>query len=136
MKKFKIFDIHQHIGSLDIGGGEGGSNIWKSDEDYAKRVELLDKFGIQGAAIMPSSQYLRPNGISDTCAMNDLVAEYRNRYRDRFPVAMGTVEPLNGEDAGIREIRRIVEKLRLNGVVWHPKAQRSSLAPSLSRHFY
>jgi predicted TIM-barrel fold metal-dependent hydrolase len=123
MTKFNVFDIHQHVGSLDIGGREAGSVVWKSDEDYAKRVQILDKFGVRAAAVMPSSQYLRPNGIPDTCAMNDLVADYRNRYRGRFPVAMGTVEPLYGEEAGVREIRRIAEKLRLDGIVWHHRYQ-------------
>ncbi len=123
MTKFTIFDIHQHVGALDIGGTETGSGPWKSAEDYAKRVQILDKFNIRAAAVMPSSQYLRPNGIPDTCAMNDLVADYRNRYRDRFPIAMGTVEPLYGEEAGVKEIRRIAEKLHLNGVVWHHRYQ-------------
>ena len=123
MTKFTIFDSHQHVGSLDVGGRETGGSVWKSEEDYANRVQILDKFDIRAAAIMPSSQYLRPNGIPDTCAMNDLVADYRNRYRDRFPIAMGTVEPLYGEEAGVKEIRRIAEKLRLNGVVWHHRYQ-------------
>ena len=123
MTKFTIFDIHQHIGSFDISGRETGGGAWNSEEDYAKRVQLLDKFGIRAAAVMPSSKYLRPNGIPDTCAMNDLVADYRNRYRDRFPIAMGTVEPLYGEEACVKEIRRIAEKLHLNGVVWHHRYQ-------------
>jgi predicted TIM-barrel fold metal-dependent hydrolase len=120
MTKYMIFDIHHHVGALDTGGG---GPIWKVEGDYTQRVQIMDKFGVRAAAVMPSSQYLRPNGIPDTCALNDLVADYRNRYRDRFPVALGTVEPLHGEEAGVQEIRRLIEKLHMNGVVWHHRFQ-------------
>lgn len=123
MTKYTIFDIHHHVGALDTGGKSKDSRVWKSEEDYAQRLQIMDKFGVWAAAVMPSSQYLRPNGIPDTCALNDLVADYRDRYHDRFPVALGTVEPLCGEEAGVKEIRRIVEKLHLNGVVWHHRFQ-------------
>lgn len=123
MSDFTVFDIHSHIGALDIGGGEGEGGAWNIEEDYAQRVQAMDRFGIRAAAVMPSSQYLRPNGIADTRAVNDLMAEYRNRYRQRFPVALGTVEPLHGEKAGVEEIRRIAEKLKLDGIVWHHRFQ-------------
>lgn len=133
MDKFPIFDIHQHLGileisqqhlaRLEIGRESTDRSPWRSEEDYARRVQILDKFGIRAAGVMPSPQYLRPKGIADTCAMNDSVADYRNRYRDRIPVALGTVEPLYGEEPGVEEIRRIAEKLHLDGVVWHHRFQ-------------
>jgi hypothetical protein len=123
MDKFAVFDIHHHVGSFDISLGITNQGAWEAEDDYAQRIRILDKFGIQAAAVMPSSQYLRPNGIPDTCAVNDLVADYRNRYHERFPVGLGTVEPLYGEEAGVTEIRRIVEELHLDGVVWHHRFQ-------------
>ena len=81
MEKLAVFDIHHHVGSFDISLGNPDRGPWKAEDDYAERAGVLDKLGIQAAAVMPSSQYLRPHGIPDTCAMNDLVADYRNRYR-------------------------------------------------------
>jgi predicted TIM-barrel fold metal-dependent hydrolase len=126
MSDFAIFDIHQHLGSLAVGGGTGDlkeGSAWNIEEDYARRVELMNKFNIRTGGVMPASQYLRPNGIADTRAMNDLMAEYRKCYQERFPVALGTVEPLHGEEAGAQEIRRIAENLHLDGVVWHHRWQ-------------
>jgi predicted TIM-barrel fold metal-dependent hydrolase len=122
MMEFPIFDTHQHVGALDVGSSGGGGTL-SPEEDYTRRIEVMDRFGLRAGAIMPSLQYPRPNGIVDTRAINDLVAGYRDRHRDRFPVALGTVEPLHGEAVAVEEIRRLAEDLHLDGVVWHHRFQ-------------
>lgn len=125
----KIFDAHQHLGALDLVLPEIPS--WRDedlDELGARRTEHLDRFGVTAAALMPALQYERPYGITDTMAMNDRMAEFRRRFSDRFPVAIGTVEPLYGLEVARVELRRLIEDLRLDGVAWHSRFQGTHLA--------
>lgn len=123
MHDFVIFDAHQHVGDLAIGDASQQRKGWDADGDREQRLKMMDKAGIQSAMVLPSLQYLRPNGAADTRQINDLAAEYRERYRDRFPTAGGTVEPLHGVEAGLEEIRRIAEELKLDALVWHHRFQ-------------
>jgi predicted TIM-barrel fold metal-dependent hydrolase len=120
---FRIFDMHEHVGSLDAGDGKLDGAAMSYDDDYAMRSAALDRFGFEAAIAMPSLQYPRPRGFADTQALNDAMAAYRNRYRDRFPVALGTVEPSQGVDLAVREIGRIATELQLDGIVWHHRFQ-------------
>jgi predicted TIM-barrel fold metal-dependent hydrolase len=119
---YKIFDVHQHVGDLAIGGGEARRG-WDAERDHAQRVPVMDRYGIHSASVLPSLQYLRPNGVADTRRINDLAAAYRSQFQDRFPIAAGTVEPLHGVEPGVEEIRRIAEDLKLNALVWHHRFQ-------------
>ena len=67
-------------------------------------------------------------GLLDTIAMNDRVAHYRDRYSERFPVAFGTVDPLQGMENGMREIERMATSLSLQGVSWHHRMQGTWIA--------
>lgn len=122
MTDFRIFDIHQHIGSLDTGtAAEAAASSY--DEDYARRSAALDRFGFTAAVAMPSLQYPRPRGFADTQALNDAIAGYRNRFRSRFPVALGTVQPTDPAELSLGEIARVAGELQLDGVVWHHRFQ-------------
>jgi predicted TIM-barrel fold metal-dependent hydrolase len=92
-------------------------------DDYALRTAALDRFGFAAAIAMPSLQYARPRGYDDTHALNNAIAAYRDQFRERFPVALGTVEPLAGVDIGKREIARAATDLKLDGIVWHHRFQ-------------
>jgi predicted TIM-barrel fold metal-dependent hydrolase len=120
---FRIFDMHEHIGSLDAGDGKGDGSAMSYEDDYAMRSAALDQFGFEAAIAMPSLQYARPRGYDDTLALNDAIAAYRTRYGKRFPVALGTVEPNQGVDLAVREIGRIANVLELDGIVWHHRFQ-------------
>jgi uncharacterized protein len=120
---FRIFDMHEHVGALDAGDGKGDGAAMSYDDDYAMRSGALDKFGFEAAIAMPSLQYQRPSGYADTQALNAAIAGYRNRYRQRFPVALGTCEPSQGVDLAVREIARMANELELDGVVWHHRFQ-------------
>ncbi len=126
----RVFDVHNHVmlHSSDMGSPEFGERESELENDYGLRTAIMDKWGIEKGAIMPSLKYQRARGQSDTRRVNELVAEYRRRYSDRFPVAMGTVEPLHGVKLGLEELDRIAHDLKLNGVVWHHRYQGTHIA--------
>jgi predicted TIM-barrel fold metal-dependent hydrolase len=116
-----VLDVHQHVGALDAGGGTVATASL-SDEQKG-RIELLDSLGFTAAAVMPSLQYMRPEGIADTRRVNNEIARYRDQEIERFPLAFGTSEPLHGERLAREEIVRLSEELQLDGVVWHHRFQ-------------
>jgi len=118
----QIFDIHQHLSIADM-SLEQEQLYQQIEEDYRKRVKVMDQHNISQAAIMTLPWYLRPRGIEDTRMANNLVAHYRDTYHARFPVAIGTVEPLHGEKAGLEEMERMVGELGIAAVQWHHRAQ-------------
>jgi predicted TIM-barrel fold metal-dependent hydrolase len=120
----EIIDAHVHIGDLyhlmsDYSNGEGTQPPpLDMEADIASRLRAMDAFGVSWAIVQPSHGYLRPDGIRDTMRINDEVAEYRRRCPTRFPVALGTVEPLHGERS-FAELERMKYELKLDGVSWH-----------------
>lgn len=118
-----ILDVHHHIGSLGIGSSDHATTAGADTDDYESRTTLMDKFGITCAAIMPSLQYDRTDGIRNTRAVNDGIADYRDRHAMRFPIACGTVEPLYDKQTAIAEIQRMARELRFKGIVWHNRFQ-------------
>lgn len=129
----KVFDSHQHLGSLqvvpdEVSSGSGAGWGGDPEQEAVQRSAHLDRFGITSAALMPTLQYERPYGIKDTMALNDRMAEFREKNHARFPVAFGTVEPLYGVKICLEEIRRAAEELRLDGFVWHNRFQGTHLA--------
>ncbi|MBM3345096.1 MAG: amidohydrolase [Betaproteobacteria bacterium] len=124
----RIFDIHQHFGLVQVAQGPAMPDAeWNLDQDYRQRIAIMDRFGIDQCAMSPTQQYERPTGQPDTRRFNNLAAEYKRRYRDRFPVALGTVELLHGEKEGLAELERIAGELRLDGVVWHHHFQGTAM---------
>lgn len=122
----RTFDIHQHLGEAAVMGES--SEEFDPAKDFEHRHRIMDQYGIDTAAISPTSQYERPRGLRDTMAMNDRVADYRERYSERFPVAFGTVDPLQGMENGMREIERMATSLSLQGVSWHHRMQGTWIA--------
>lgn len=124
----RIFDVHQHFGLVQVAQGPANAAAeWDLDKDYQQRIAVMDRFGITQCAISPTQQYERPNGQADTRRFNDIAAEYKRRYKDRFPVALGTVELLHGEKEGLAELERMAGELKLDGVVWHHHFQGTAM---------
>jgi predicted TIM-barrel fold metal-dependent hydrolase len=115
--QYQVLDVHAHIPDdlFDRQLPGGGFDV---AADLASRLELMDRSGVTASVLMAPALYERPNGIADTRRVNDCVAWYREQNAERFPVALGTVEPFHGRDVGLDEIRRIASELKLNGVVW------------------
>lgn len=113
---FRIFDGHAHL--LPAQRMASG-NSYDVAEDLAFRLALMEKCGITATVAMAANSYERPHGAADTRSQNDFAAWYRDAHPDRFPVALGTVEPNQGLDEGLAELHRIKHELKLDGVVWH-----------------
>lgn len=112
LESTSILDIHHH---LTLQPTSTQSDI---RQDYEARVRIMDQNGIEQAVVTPRGGFYRPRGLDDTRRINDLVAEYVVRYHDRFPIGLGTVLPLQGQD-GLLEIDRALSSLGLRGFEWH-----------------
>ena len=124
--RFDIFDCHQHMGSTADahGGGVAGQVRGGAidDAEVRTRLDFMDLAGIGQAIAIPGHNYNRADGIAATRRENDLIAAYRDRHPERFPVAAGIVEPLD-EDAGLAEIDRMADELGLRAVSFHTEYQ-------------
>ena len=131
--KFKVLDVHHHVGSafLALGGpvdtvSNPGSASEAAETELASRLEIMDHGGVDQAIVIPGHGYLRPRGLEDTRAENDAIARYRDRTPERFPAAVGIVEPRDGE-ASLDELVRAKEELGLAGISFHTRFQGVSL---------
>ena len=110
----QILDVHQHIGY------HGSRLMPEISEDFTKRTEWMDHCGISQSVIMPSPDYYMPYGIADTQKVNQKMADYRQRHPDRFPIALGTVEPRHGRESLKAIDRMIQEKQRPAKIIQVP----------------
>ena len=129
---FHIIDCHHHVGSvpsLMASAADSGpirftpDLSWRDDPDeVAARIAIMDDNGVDQSVVIPTHEYLRPDGQSDTATVNDAIAAYRDAYPDRFVAAVGIVEPLHGERS-IAELARIRNDLGHVGVSFHTRFQ-------------
>ena len=134
--EFRVLDVHHHVGSAFLAlGGEIDSAARPSassakhspvDLELNSRLEIMDGAGVDQAIVIPGHGYLRPRGLPDTMAENDLIARYRDRLPARFPAAVGIVEPAYG-DASLAELDRCKHELGLAGISFHTRFQGVSL---------
>lgn len=133
---YPVLDVHHHVGSAFLAlGGEIDSSDSRSastakpspaDVELASRLAIMDGAGVDQAVVIPGHGYLRPRGLPDTMAENDLIARYRDRMPERFPAAVGIVEPAYG-DACFAELERCKHALGLAGISFHTRFQGVSL---------
>jgi predicted TIM-barrel fold metal-dependent hydrolase len=131
--EFDVLDVHHHVGSAFM--ALGGDIAEKPSPDAieaalererAARLEIMDRYGVDQAIVIPGHGYLRPRGIADTRAENDAIAAYRDALPERFPAAVGIVEPRDG-DASLDELVRAKQELGLAGISFHTRFQGVSL---------
>ncbi len=126
--QFEILDVHHHVGiAFRALGGPVDSAPDLDAQTYrevelASRLEIMDAANVQQAIVIPGHGYLRENGIADTRAENDAIASYRDRTPDRFPAAVGIVEPRDG-GASLAELDRCKNELGLVGISFHTRFQ-------------
>ena len=123
---FRVIDCHHHVGSLEaqglnVPGAESGTD--PRAVELERRFSAMDRHGIDQAILIPGHGYLRPAGVADTSRVNDAIAAYRDAHPDRFPAALGIVEPMYGPAACAAELRRMSEELGLVGVSIHARFQ-------------
>jgi predicted TIM-barrel fold metal-dependent hydrolase len=129
---FEVLDVHHHVGNAFRAlGGNVDQKGELSPDDYgrlevASRLEIMDRGGVQQAVVIPGHGYERVNGIADTRAENDAIAAYRDHLPERFPAALGIVEPRDGK-ASLAELTRVREELGLVGISLHTRFQGVSL---------
>ena len=123
---FDVFDCHQHMGStgdahgIVVPGAVRGATM--VDDEVTTRLRFMDQGGIRQALAIPGHNYNRADGIAATRRENDAIAAYRDHLPERFPVAAGVVEPLD-EAAGLSEIDRMANELRLKAISFHTEFQ-------------
>jgi predicted TIM-barrel fold metal-dependent hydrolase len=127
---FDIIDVHHHY-EAGYGVGEflavanGPGQMGRSGAaalELATRLSIMDMDDVGLAIVIAGHTYLRPNGIVDTRAVNDAVADYLSREPTRLIAGVGVVEPLYGE-VGLAEIRRCKHELGLAGISFHNRFQ-------------
>ena len=127
---FHVIDVHHHVGGVPSLMGdmadsadvvEPGASI-RDGGEMAERLRIMDDNGVDQSVVMPTHEYLRPDGHRDTSALNDAIAAYRDERPDRFVAAIGIVEPLHGRQS-VRELERIRDDLGLVGVSFHARFQ-------------
>ena len=132
MQRFEVLDVHHHVGNAfsALGGAIDQKGGMTADEyrgrEVESRLEIMDRGGVQQAVVIPGHGYERANGIADTRAENDAIAAYRDAMPERFPVAVGVVEPRDGE-ASLAELERVRGELNLGGISLHTRFQGVSL---------
>ena len=123
-----VIDCHHHVGSVSAVARDADQDAPDEEsEEYqrtelAVRLQVMDELGVDQGILIPGHGYLRPNGNADTVRVNNEIAAYRDRSPDRFPAALGVVEPLHGR-ASFDELRRIKDELGLVGVSFHVRFQ-------------
>jgi predicted TIM-barrel fold metal-dependent hydrolase len=122
---FDVFDCHHHVGDVSAFLGEKAQVLIESNEVDA-RIAIMDAGGVAQAAVIPSHAYERAGGMADTCRINDGIAAYRLARPDRFPVAIGIVEPQHGARS-IAELDRVSHELDLAGISFHARFQGVSM---------
>jgi predicted TIM-barrel fold metal-dependent hydrolase len=131
MVEVDIFDCHHHVGDVRsfmplTGDHDAPTEGAALAAERAERLRIMDAGGVRQAAVIAGHAYPRANGIADTRAVNDRMAAYRDAQPDRFPVAIGLVEPIF-EDACLPELDRCAHELRLAGISFHTRFQGVSM---------
>jgi len=128
---FDIFDCHHHVGDVrsfmpHMGDEDAPTEGDALAAERAERVRIMDAGGVRQAAVIPGHAYSRTNGIADTRDVNTRIAAYRDAQPDRFPAAIGLVEPIF-EDACLPELDRCAQELGLVGISFHTRFQGVSM---------
>lgn len=127
----EIFDCHHHVGDvrsfMPLTGDEDAPTDGAAlAAERAARIAIMDAGGVAQAAVIPGHAYPRAHGIADTRELNDRIAAYRDARPDRFPVAIGVVEP-TFEEHGLPEVDRCAGELGLVGISFHARFQGVSM---------
>jgi len=128
---FDIFDCHHHVGDVrsfmpHMGDEDAPTAGAALEAERAERVRIMDAGGVLQAAVIPGHAYSRTNGIADTRDVNTRIAAYRDAQPDRFPVAIGLVEPIF-EESCLPELDRCARELGIRGISFHTRFQGVSM---------
>ena len=131
-KRFDVLDVHHHVGNAfralggDLSSAPDAETEAYRSREVADRLRIMDAASVAQAVVIPGHGYERANGLADTRAENDAIARYRDARPDRFPAAVGIVEPRDGA-ASFEELDRAKQELGLAGISFHTRFQGVSL---------
>ena len=131
-EEFEVLDVHHHVGNAfralggDLSSAPDAESEAYRERELTDRIRIMDEASVGQAVVIPGHGYERPNGIADTRAENDAIARYRDARPDRFPAAIGIVEPRDGA-ASLDELDRVKHELGLAGISFHTRFQGVSL---------
>lgn len=125
-----IIDIHHHIGPRGrLHGGE--ATPFDVVSHLAWHRACMDRHGVDQACLIASHSDIATLGGSAQ-RVNDIVAEAVGTDPHRFPIGIGTVDPVLGM-GGLREIERCILSLGLRAMAWHAHFQGTFLDSPLAR---
>lgn len=105
--RYPIVDVHQHV---------------TLDEAIEPRLELMDRFGIDHAVLLPPSGAFGGERVT-AMAINANTAAVVAKHPDRFLCGVAHVDLRDGPDACHHTVRHAVSDLGLRGVAWHHRFQ-------------
>jgi uncharacterized protein len=114
-----ILDVHHHIGPR--GRWTGSQEPYDFAEAVEKHVRVLDEFRVDQACLIASHNTI-VTGPQDVRWLNEQVAAASALKPERFPAAIGTVEPTMG-DRGLEEIDYAIAELGMKAMAWHTAFQ-------------
>ncbi len=124
---FDVFDCHHHVGDVrEFLSGDLADGGPSPADEVRERLRIMDGGGVRQAAVIVGHGYPRVDGLAATRRVNDGIAAYRDAHPDRFPVAIGVVEPLYGAE-GLAELERCRSELGLAGISFHARFQGISM---------
>ena len=118
-KSLKKIDAHIHILPDEVHKANPDSeNVWVY-ADLHKYVEMMDRLGIEKAAIMPLNDPWLMSMEFTVEAVHKNLYEMKQRYPGKF-YAFADIDTRNDSATSVQEVRRAVEEYRLDGIKIHP----------------
>ena len=104
---YRVVDVHQHL---------------TLDEDARPRLDILDRFGIDQAVLLPPSGAFGGQRVTAD-AINAHTSEAVARHPDRFLCGVAYVDLADGATGCERTVEHALGELGLRGVAWHHRFQ-------------
>ena len=115
--RYRIVDMHQHIGSWGTWGGFDLSAGQGDQQEFDARFEFMAGYGIDVAVLQPNQQ--SGHDATAVAKRNDDVAAARAKHRDKFAGAMAAL-PLSNRTEMEREWDRI-QGADFCALTFHPR---------------
>ncbi len=111
---YRVVDAHQHLAF-----GEGTDPALP----LGPRLELLDRFGIDRAVLLPPSGAFGGEARATAAAVNARTARAVAAHPDRFLAGVAHIDLNEGEAVCRRTLEEAVTGLGLRGAAWHHRFQ-------------
>ncbi len=117
------FDVHCHIGMTVSRAPVVGQSVGRC-------LARMASANVIGAIPCPTAGGPQANGVLDTRAQNETIANACRTHPERFPIGLGIVE-VRHEQAGVDELARAMQEDGLVGFACHPGLSGHSLGGEL-----